>query len=101
MERERERTIERGNHHRRYRENGRMRRGAGPLLDPFLYVMLREDEEKEEKFLYGHRHLHVITNITGKIILTCRKIRNSFSNQLPQNPLLISSAASIKHEYIS
>jgi len=90
MERERERTIERGNHHYRYRyrENGRMRRGAGPFFDPFLYVMLmmlRGDEEKRGKSLYGHRNLHVITNFTGEIIVTCRKIRNSFINQLPKN----------------
>jgi hypothetical protein len=54
-ERERDRTIERGNHHHRYRyrENGRMRRGAGPFFDPFLYVMLRDDEEKEENFVWS------------------------------------------------
>jgi len=55
-ERERERTIERGNHHQRYRyrENGRMRSGAEPLFDPFLYVMLRDDEaKKEENFVWS------------------------------------------------
>ncbi len=50
----RKRTIERGNRHHRYRY--RVERiekcveGLEPFLGPFLHMMLRDDEEKEEKF---------------------------------------------------
>ncbi len=49
---EKEQTIEKGNRHYcyRYRENGRVRRRAGPISQPLsCRDVERDDEEKEEK----------------------------------------------------
>ncbi len=49
---EKEQTIEKGNRHCccRYRENGRVRRRAGPISQPLsCRDVEKDDEEKEEK----------------------------------------------------